>query len=119
MAKPIVEFTQEPPLRLDNLEAKEVTLSVRPGAEGDCAVTLSIFLPDCCFENGEHQVTQTITALNEEDRLDCTFLVKMLSDSPDTYFTLLFAQAVNAAQEKSYRKPIELEIDCQPTELPA
>jgi hypothetical protein len=113
MAKPIIEFKEEPPVLLTCKEEREIQLTVRPNCPGDCQVVLSMIFTSCSFQDGQQQVTEIVTAQAMDDRLECTFKVKMTCDEPDTYFTLLFAHAINAEGEKSYRKPIEAEIECQ------
>lgn len=110
MSRPIVDFKHTPPVHLSTTEDKEVVIMVHPNCPGACEVTLSINYMECSFPNGEQQISQIVQSVGLDDVLECKFLLRMQTTTPGNHFTLLFAFAVNAEGEKSYRKPIELEI---------
>lgn len=113
MAKPYVEFTQAPPIQLSSAKEAEVHVTVHPNAVGDCEVTLSLLMSSCTFQNDLMEITEIVTAENADDKIEFIFTVIMKSPEPDLFFTLLFCRAVNAEGQRSFRKPIETEIDCR------
>ena len=112
MSKPTVEFTQEPPIKLSSTEEAEIHVTVSPNAIGECSVTLSLLMSNCTFQNDLPELTEVITTEAADTKIEHVFKVQMKSIEPDIFFTLLFCRAVNSEGKRSFRKPIEVEIDC-------
>ncbi|MEL6867963.1 MAG: hypothetical protein AAFP19_26295 [Bacteroidota bacterium] len=112
MAKPILQFADDPPIIINCGQSKTVQLAVTPQAIGDCTVSLNLALKSCHFEDGSNEMSQAQSATAADEKMSFTFNIEINCETPDTYFTLLYAVAQNAAGEKSYRKSIELDINC-------
>ena len=112
MSRPFVEFTDTPPVVLSCSEKKEVHLKVKPRVAGKCKVSLSLVMDDCYFGNGQQVVTRHFDAASDDAEVNCVFKLFARADAPGNYFTILIAEAENAAGETSFKRPIELEIHC-------
>ena len=117
MSRPFVEFTDTPPVVLSCSEKKEVHLKVKPRLAGRCKVSLSLVMDDCHFGNGAQIVTRHFDAASDDAEVNCVFKLFAKADAPGNYFTILIAEAQNAAGETSFKRPIELEIHCTGTPL--
>ncbi|MEO1711894.1 MAG: hypothetical protein AAFU60_00970, partial [Bacteroidota bacterium] len=104
--------TQEPSIQLNSTEEGEVHVTVSPNAIGECSVTLSLLMSNCTFQNDLPELTEVVVAETEDTKIEHVFKVQMKSTEPATFFTLLFCRAVNSEGKRSFRKPIEVEIDC-------
>ncbi|MEM1218924.1 MAG: hypothetical protein AAGH79_08425 [Bacteroidota bacterium] len=112
MSKPTVEFTQEPSIKLSSTEEAEIHVTVTPNAVGACTVTLSLLMSNCTFQNDLPELTEVIEVETADAKIEHVFKAQMKSTEPGTFFTLLFCRAINSEEKRSFRKPIEVEIDC-------
>jgi hypothetical protein len=117
MAKPILNFTSNPPIMANTVNPQSVQLEVMPRAQGTCKIVLSVAARSVSFEDGEksfeHEVE--ITEAQATEKIQLEIPIKMQCEEPLKYFLLLSGNAVNANGEKSFTKRIELEVDGEMT----
>ncbi len=118
MSRPFVEFAETAPVILSCSEKKKVHLKVKPRVMGTCKVSLRLVMDGCQFGNGQQIVSHDFESPADDAEVNCVFNLFARVNTPGNYFTILVAEAQNAAGETSFQRPIELELHCAGGQLP-